>query len=58
MELSLFLGDRLLRDTDAASMANSLEIRLPLIDRRVVEVVGRLAAAKVTDLATLLSGGV
>ncbi len=42
MELSLFLGDRLLRDTDAASMAVSLEVRLPLIDQRIVEAVGKL----------------
>ncbi|QVL31866.1 asparagine synthase (glutamine-hydrolyzing) [Telmatocola sphagniphila] len=43
LEFSLFLGDRLLRDTDAASMASSLEVRLPLLDRRVVEAVGKLS---------------
>jgi asparagine synthase (glutamine-hydrolysing) len=37
LELSLFLGERLLRDTDAASMAVSLEVRVPLLDHRVVE---------------------
>jgi asparagine synthase (glutamine-hydrolysing) len=36
-ELSLFLGERLLRDSDAASMAVSLELRVPLLDHRVVE---------------------
>jgi asparagine synthase (glutamine-hydrolysing) len=38
-ELSLFLGERLLRDSDAASMAVSLELRVPLLDHRVVEAV-------------------
>ncbi len=37
LELSLFIGERLLRDTDAASMAASLEVRVPLLDHRVVE---------------------
>ncbi|MCC7350631.1 MAG: asparagine synthase (glutamine-hydrolyzing) [Phycisphaerales bacterium] len=37
MELRCFLGQRLLRDTDAASMAVSLEVRLPLVDQVVVE---------------------
>jgi asparagine synthase (glutamine-hydrolysing) len=37
LELSLFIGDRLLRDTDAASMAVSIEVRLPLLDHEVVE---------------------
>ena len=37
LELALFLGERLLRDTDTASMAVSLEVRVPLLDHRVVE---------------------
>jgi asparagine synthase (glutamine-hydrolysing) len=37
LELELFLGDRLLRDTDAAAMAVALEVRVPLLDHRVVE---------------------
>ncbi|HTO08024.1 MAG TPA: asparagine synthase (glutamine-hydrolyzing), partial [Myxococcota bacterium] len=36
-ELALFLGERLLRDTDTASMAVALEVRVPLVDHRVVE---------------------
>lgn len=36
LELSCFLGDRLLRDTDAASMAVSLEVRVPLVDHEVI----------------------
>jgi asparagine synthase (glutamine-hydrolysing) len=42
LEQRLFLGERLLRDTDAASMAVSLETRLPLVDSAVVEAVGAL----------------
>jgi asparagine synthase (glutamine-hydrolysing) len=37
IELSMFIGERLLRDSDAASMAVSLELRVPLLDHRVVE---------------------
>lgn len=43
-ELWCFLGERLLRDTDAASMASSLEVRVPLVDHEVVE-----AATALTD---------
>ena len=39
LEIAIFLGERLLRDTDVASMANSLEVRLPLIDHQVVSLV-------------------
>jgi len=42
LEQRLFLGERLLRDTDAASMAVSLEVRLPLVDQVLVEQVNRL----------------
>lgn len=37
LELSNFIGERLLRDTDAASMAVSLEARVPLLDHVVIE---------------------
>jgi len=37
LELSNFIGERLLRDTDSASMAVSLEVRVPLLDHEVVE---------------------
>jgi asparagine synthase (glutamine-hydrolysing) len=37
LELALFIGERLLRDTDGASMAASLEVRVPLLDHEVVE---------------------
>jgi len=42
LEQRLFLGERLLRDTDAASMAVSLETRLPLVDSVVFEAVAGL----------------
>jgi asparagine synthase (glutamine-hydrolysing) len=42
LEQRCFLGERLLRDTDAASMAVSLETRLPLVDRVLLEAVTRV----------------
>ena len=42
LELFSFLGERLLPDTDAASMAVSLEVRVPLLDHRFIESVCRL----------------
>lgn len=41
LELSSFIGERLMRDTDAASMAVALEVRVPLLDH---EVIARAAA--------------
>ena len=41
-EQRLFLGERLLRDADATSMANSLEMRLPLVDSVLTEHVAGL----------------
>jgi len=42
MEQRLFLGERLLRDSDAASMAASVEQRVPLVDQILFENVDRL----------------
>ncbi|CAL78548.1 putative asparagine synthetase [Bradyrhizobium sp. ORS 278] len=42
MEQRLFLGERLLRDNDVASMAASLEQRVPLVDQVLLEAVDRL----------------
>ena len=39
LEMQSYMGWRLLRDTDAMSMAHSLEVRVPLIDHKVVEFV-------------------
>ena len=45
LEQSLFLGERLLRDTDAASMAVALEVRVPLLDHTIVEALAKLSDA-------------
>lgn len=37
LELASYVGERLLRDTDCASMAVSLEARVPLLDHEVIE---------------------
>ena len=42
MEQRLFLGERLLRDNDVASMTISLEQRVPLVDQVLFESVDRL----------------
>src|SRR6516225_3075075 len=42
MEQRLFLGERLLRDNDVASMASSLEQRVPLVDQVLLDSVYRL----------------
>jgi len=42
MEQRLFLGERLLRDNDVASMASSLEQRVPLVDQVLFQSVDRL----------------
>jgi asparagine synthase (glutamine-hydrolysing) len=43
-ELSTYTQNQLLRDTDVMSMAHSLEVRVPLLDHRLVEAVLRLPA--------------
>jgi asparagine synthase (glutamine-hydrolysing) len=50
-ELSVYMHDQLLRDSDTMSMAHALELRVPLIGRTVVETVARLST-KVLDGAT------
>jgi asparagine synthase (glutamine-hydrolysing) len=37
LELGGYLGNSLLRDTDSMSMAHGLEVRVPLIDHKVIE---------------------
>jgi len=46
LELSSFIGERLLRDTDAASMAVGLEVRVPLLDHVLAETVAGLDPAR------------
>jgi asparagine synthase (glutamine-hydrolysing) len=45
LELSHYLSDQLLRDTDQMSMAHSLEVRVPLLDDPVVRLALALPAA-------------
>jgi asparagine synthase (glutamine-hydrolysing) len=42
LELSNYLRNTLLRDADANSMANSLEVRVPLLDHLLVELAARI----------------
>ena len=42
LELTCFLGERLLRDTDTVSMAMSLEIRVPYLDHVLIELLASL----------------
>jgi asparagine synthase (glutamine-hydrolysing) len=46
LELACFLGERLLPDTDAASMAVSLEVRVPLLDHRFVELLSHVELSR------------
>jgi asparagine synthase (glutamine-hydrolysing) len=46
LEERLFLGERLLRDNDAASMASSLEQRVPLVDQVLFDAIDRLPDAQ------------
>jgi asparagine synthase (glutamine-hydrolysing) len=46
LELSCFIGERLLRDTDAASMAVSLEARVPLLDHEVIEAAANVHSSR------------
>ncbi|MFY9583739.1 MAG: asparagine synthase (glutamine-hydrolyzing) [Candidatus Acidiferrales bacterium] len=45
LEMRSYMVNTLLRDTDAVSMSHSLEVRVPLLDHRLVEFVARLPAA-------------
>jgi asparagine synthase (glutamine-hydrolysing) len=46
LELSSFVGERLLRDTDAASMAVALEVRVPLLDHVLAETAAGIDPAR------------
>ena len=45
LEMRTYMASTLLRDTDAASMAQSLEVRVPMLDTPLVEFVGSLPDA-------------
>lgn len=42
LEMSLYMRNQLLRDTDWASMSHSLEVRVPLVDHVLLERVARM----------------
>lgn len=42
LEMEMYMSNMLLRDTDVMSMANSLEVRVPFLDHRLVEYVWSL----------------
>jgi asparagine synthase (glutamine-hydrolysing) len=42
LELSRYMRNVLLRDTDVMSMAHGLEVRVPLLDQELVELVARI----------------
>jgi asparagine synthase (glutamine-hydrolysing) len=44
LEFSVYLQNQLLRDADAMSMAHALELRLPFLERSVVEAAARAGA--------------
>ena len=46
LETRCFVGERLLRDADTVSSAQSLELRSPLADPRIIEALNRLPADK------------
>ena len=45
LECRYYMGNTLLRDTDTTSMAHSLEVRVPFLDRRVVDYVSALPSS-------------
>lgn len=49
LECRTYLGNMLLRDGDVMSMAHSLEVRVPFLDRRLVEMVSKLPGRSKLD---------
>ena len=45
LELTRYMRNQLLRDSDVMSMAWSLELRVPFVDRRFIEAIERIPAA-------------
>ena len=46
LEFQRYMSNQLLRDSDVMSMANSLELRVPFVDRQLVETVARIPAVQ------------
>jgi len=51
IEMKRYLHDQLLRDTDAFSMAHSIEVRVPFLDHELVECAAALPASLKTGVA-------
>jgi asparagine synthase (glutamine-hydrolysing) len=45
LEFKRYMHDQLLRDSDVFSMAHSIELRVPLLDHKIVEYAARLTPA-------------
>lgn len=45
LEISCYLNNTLLRDLDTFSMAHSLEVRVPLLDHRLLELMAQISGA-------------
>ena len=45
LELTRYMRNQLLRDSDVMSMANGLELRVPFVDRALVDAVATIPAA-------------
>jgi asparagine synthase (glutamine-hydrolysing) len=45
LELTRYMRNQLLRDSDVMSMASSLELRVPLVDRKFIETMQQIPAA-------------
>jgi len=46
LELTRYMRNQLLRDSDVMSMASSLELRVPFVDHKLIETVQRIPAAQ------------
>jgi len=55
LESSLYMRNQLLRDTDWASMAHSLEVRLPLVDSRLLNQFASITARNGSQSKRLLA---
>ncbi|MBY0227566.1 MAG: asparagine synthase (glutamine-hydrolyzing) [Hyphomicrobium sp.] len=56
LESTLYMRNQLLRDTDWASMAHSLEVRVPLIDSVLLQSMAPIAVAGLKNGKSLLAG--
>jgi asparagine synthase (glutamine-hydrolysing) len=55
LESSLYMRNQLLRDTDWASMAHSLEVRVPLVDNKVLSQLASITARNGSQSKRLLA---